>query len=227
MTLEQQLGNAAPENALEILENYLHEDLDQESRDHLAELAKDNPELRQDVAALLVQHEVLAEYFRQEKANDEAAFVDATLTALDRSLRESSEHAAVEIMKNIGNLESGKKKTVAKQDLKRKQVARKSFAQTYVRESSRSNWGLRFVAALAATLALVAGGYWLLNSNVYQPQRAFVVPVSSMASIGSSSGEVEIGRAGNTIRVQAGAPVLADDVIVVSRDGRAERQVRG
>jgi hypothetical protein len=221
MIPEQQLENDSSENALKILENYLHEDLDQETQDHLAELAKGNPELRQDVAALLVQHEVLAEYFRQEKANDEEAFVGATLTALDLSLRESSETAAVQIMKSIGNLEPVAKKTAGRQDLKRKQHISKSFAQTYLRESSQANWGFRFVAALAATVLIVAGGYWLVNHNGAQPQRVLVASNSALASVETASGTVEINRAGSTIRVQVGTQVVADDVVVVSPGGRA------
>jgi hypothetical protein len=98
----------------------------------------------------------------------------------------------------------------------------KSFAQQYLRESSKTNWGSRVVAALAASLVLIAGGYWLLNRGGQTNRPEYVPSVSVMASIQSAEGSVEITRAERTAYAGAGAQIMAQDKVVASSNGRAE-----
>jgi ferric-dicitrate binding protein FerR (iron transport regulator) len=71
------------------------------------------------------------------------------------------------------------------------------------------------VVALAASLAIIAGGYWFLNSKR-------VSPTSVVAMVQSADGRVEIARSGKTVPATAGAQILEQDMVVASSDGRAE-----
>jgi hypothetical protein len=100
--------------------------------------------------------------------------------------------------------------------------ARKSFAQQYVRESFKVNWGFRVAAALAASVLIIAGGYWLLNRNGLLNRPEYTSSISAMASVQSVEGMVTITRSGKTIYAVAGAQIQGQDTVVASSNGRAE-----
>ena len=114
------------------------------------------------------------------------------------------------------------KETVLKPALKTRRGFRKSLVQRYLRETAGENWGFRFVATLAASLALVAGGYWLLNHSGQGNRQQYVPAVGAIASIQSVDGRVEISRGGKTVYAVAGSQVLEQDMVVASSNGRAE-----
>jgi hypothetical protein len=117
---------------------------------------------------------------------------------------------------------SGKRETLLASRSIEKRNFKKSFAQRYVGESFKANWGLRVVAALAASGAVIAGGYWLLNRNVQENLPGYVPAVSAMAMIQSSEGQVEITRAGKTVYAATGVQIMEQDMVVASSNGRAE-----
>ena len=89
-----------------------------------------------------------------------------------------------------------------------------SFSRRYLRESSQANWGLRLVAALAASLAIVAGGYWFLNHDRISRQ--------CIALVQAVDGQVEIARDAQRIPVEVGALVLDQDTITVAPGASAD-----
>jgi hypothetical protein len=123
---------------------------------------------------------------------------------------------------NLDKPGSSHKKTVATPTLKTGRNPARSFAQRYVRESFKANWGLRVVGALAASLVIIAGGYWLLNRSGRGNRPEYVASVSALAVIQSAEGSVEITRAGRTVYAGPGAQILAEDKLVASSNGRAE-----
>ena len=106
----------------------------------------------------------------------------------------------------------------------RHRVIQETFAAKYLRESARSRWGYR-LTALAASLAIIAGGYWLLNRGGGENRTQNVIPVSAMASIQSVNGKVELARAGKAVQVEAGMTILDQDVITASSDAPGGDQV--
>ena len=108
----------------------------------------------------------------------------------------------------------------------RRRVIQETFASKYLRESAKSRWGYR-LAALAASLAIIAGGYWFLNRGGGENRTQSVIPVSAMASIQSVNGKVELARVGKAVQVEAGMTILDQDVITASSDGGAEIKYAG
>jgi hypothetical protein len=108
----------------------------------------------------------------------------------------------------------------------RQHVTQETFTSKYLRESARSRWGYR-LAALAASLAIIAGGYWFLNRGGPVNQPGYVVSASAMASVQTVNGSVELVRMGKTVQVETGMTILDQDVITASSNGRAEVKYAG
>jgi hypothetical protein len=122
---------------------------------------------------------------------------------------------------NIGKPESIGRKTVVRGNLAGKG---KSLTQQYLRESSRTHWGFR-IAALAAALAVVAGGYWLFH-NVDIPGHD-LPPVSALAAVQTADGKVEMTRGVQRFPVTVGMQVCDGDILSVSAGSRADIRYAG
>jgi hypothetical protein len=100
-----------------------------------------------------------------------------------------------------------------------RRMAVRSVAQRYLRESARANWGFRFVATIAASLVIVAGGYWLLNHS--EGQQSGAAPLSALAAVQTVDGKLEITRGAQRFPVTASMQVCDGDTLVVAGDRKS------
>jgi hypothetical protein len=89
MNMNNESELSAHREVLDLLEDHFQGELNQDGKTRLVEIVKSNSSDAEEVADLLLQHEILAEAFRQERAGDGEQFVAGTLEALARSLRDA------------------------------------------------------------------------------------------------------------------------------------------
>jgi ferric-dicitrate binding protein FerR (iron transport regulator) len=94
------------------------------------------------------------------------------------------------------------------------------------RQPRRQTASFHLVARIAATLAIIAGGYWLLSRYVSERTSGKTASVV-LASVQAVNGRVEIVRLGQSLLARTGMEILDQDGIVVSTAGSADVRYTG